>query len=1319
VSPSLGTISSTGLYTAPASLPTEQPVIVTATSVADPTKIGSVTVTLLPGVTGGAGTTDLSLLASSLCRHPHVGPTVSAGGDRDAHISCTGSTCTPISVGVQGAALTYTLVPGFALDYSWSLLSGPAPVQFSSPNSTSSNVTINAPGNYTLQFSVSDGLSTGSAVMHIFSSSYANGNGQVYLTPAVNGPNAVNTPVTLQATWRHSDFGPVVAGGTIIVTVTGANPQTATIVTDGNGNATFTYTGLNPGTDTILAVGQAGNLNGNVPADAVTVTWAGETPKLTSSPVTGQFFPADGSGTFNITPSTTPAFTQVFPGINFDPAAGTVPGNTSGVTNQTRPLTNIVTDRTGNYAGAIVAQGDAYQAGVGSLYNFGAVFTGTLSVPSAGQVTFTITSDDAFIFGIGNAATRISGPQTNTPATTPFKTYAVIGGVNQRSAPTPNTITVNFPAAGAYPYELDYAKGGDNKMTLTMTASGSPIPAPVLLTLTPASAPSITAGQVELLTLTATDTSGVVLTYLPVTVSVTGVNAQTRLLTTNGVGQVDFAYVGEQYLTGNDTVQAAARVNGSDIYSNAVVITWNNGTNAAPVVSAGTPQTVILPAPAILSGSATDDGLPANTLTMTWTKVSGPGTVTFDNANQANTSASFSAAGSYVLQLSATDGTLTTNSTVAISAVNNPNWSSGWLASPLDKAPISVPTPVTLIPGITLISGTLTYWPVNSPQSPVTLNASTTGTGQIATFDPTLLNNGNYFIVLSATNSVGGTMTSQVYVTVIGDYKPGRVTATVTDLKVPATGLPITISRTYDSLTRSSSMDFGYGWKLGIQVQMDVSPTADVTFTVNGQRRTFYFTPPLSILGWYTPLYTAESGFYGTLTTTSDNCSGVLQHIGNVWQCGISNGGAAYQPTAYTYTDAYGRVYTVGSDGNLQSVKDLNNNTLTVTPTGITSSTGLNVPFVRDTQGRITRITDPLGNAYNYAYDANGNLSTLTLPPAPPTVLGPVTYTYDSAHLLTSEKDPRGNTGTTNYYPNGTLQSVTDPAGQTTSYVYNTATNTTAVTNPDGGIATTIADSYGNPLSATDGIGRTTVYAYDANHNKLTEQNPNHETTTYTYDGSGFLTSKKDNLGNTWAYLNNTVGGPTSVTDPNQLITNLAYDSNFNVSTMTDTIGQLAAFTYTAQGLPQTTTDANARTSSLSYDQYGNRTSVQDPMNRTTTNIYDTQGRLTSQTDPRLNKTHWAYDPFGRKTSMTDPSLKITTFGYDANGNKITETDPLHHTTTYTYDGVNRMTGVQYADGTSKTMTYDFRGNQLTEIDQLERMTKWVYDLAGQLTSVT
>jgi hypothetical protein len=41
VSPNLGTVSSNGLYTAPASVATQQTMRVIATSVADPTKSGS------------------------------------------------------------------------------------------------------------------------------------------------------------------------------------------------------------------------------------------------------------------------------------------------------------------------------------------------------------------------------------------------------------------------------------------------------------------------------------------------------------------------------------------------------------------------------------------------------------------------------------------------------------------------------------------------------------------------------------------------------------------------------------------------------------------------------------------------------------------------------------------------------------------------------------------------------------------------------------------------------------------------------------------------------------------------------------------------------------------------------------------------------------------------------------------------------------------------------------------------------------------------------------------------------------------------------
>src|SRR5207249_165968 len=78
--------------------------------------------------------------------------------------------------------------------------------------------------------------------------------------------------------------------------------------------------------------------------------------------------------------------------------------------------------------------------------------------------------------------------------------------------------------------------------------------------------------------------------------------------------------------------------------------------NQPPTVNAGAAQTITLPSSATLNGTAADDGLPAgSTLTTTWSKVSGPGTVTFGNANALSSTASFSAAGTYSLRLTASD----------------------------------------------------------------------------------------------------------------------------------------------------------------------------------------------------------------------------------------------------------------------------------------------------------------------------------------------------------------------------------------------------------------------------------------------------------------------------------------------------------------------------------------------------------------------------------------------------------------------------------------------------------------------------------------
>jgi hypothetical protein len=87
------------------------------------------------------------------------------------------------------------------------------------------------------------------------------------------------------------------------------------------------------------------------------------------------------------------------------------------------------------------------------------------------------------------------------------------------------------------------------------------------------------------------------------------------------------------------------------------------GNNRVPLVHAGSEQTATLPDNANdvtlnLDGTVSDDGLPdpSFAVTITWNKVSGPGTVSFGDASAADTTATFDTDGTYLLRLTADDG---------------------------------------------------------------------------------------------------------------------------------------------------------------------------------------------------------------------------------------------------------------------------------------------------------------------------------------------------------------------------------------------------------------------------------------------------------------------------------------------------------------------------------------------------------------------------------------------------------------------------------------------------------------------------------------
>ncbi len=102
--------------------------------------------------------------------------------------------------------------------------------------------------------------------------------------------------------------------------------------------------------------------------------------------------------------------------------------------------------------------------------------------------------------------------------------------------------------------------------------------------------------------------------------------------------------------------------------ANYAIYATNSPPNLAPIVNAGTDQTAISGATVTLNGTVTDDGVPlaAGTVTQTWSKVSGPGTVTFANPASAATTSTFSATGTYVLRLTARDALATATDEVTI-----------------------------------------------------------------------------------------------------------------------------------------------------------------------------------------------------------------------------------------------------------------------------------------------------------------------------------------------------------------------------------------------------------------------------------------------------------------------------------------------------------------------------------------------------------------------------------------------------------------------------------------------------------------------------
>jgi len=93
--------------------------------------------------------------------------------------------------------------------------------------------------------------------------------------------------------------------------------------------------------------------------------------------------------------------------------------------------------------------------------------------------------------------------------------------------------------------------------------------------------------------------------------------------------------------------------------------------NLAPIATAGKDRSIEVGKPLALAGSVRDDGRPQppGSVSGTWLRVSGPGTVSFGDPQSPQTSATFSETGTYTLRLIANDSVLTGSDDMVVTVV--------------------------------------------------------------------------------------------------------------------------------------------------------------------------------------------------------------------------------------------------------------------------------------------------------------------------------------------------------------------------------------------------------------------------------------------------------------------------------------------------------------------------------------------------------------------------------------------------------------------------------------------------------------------------
>ncbi len=674
------------------------------------------------------------------------------------------------------------------------------------------------------------------------------------------------------------------------------------------------------------------------------------------------------------------------------------------------------------------------------------------------------------------------------------------------------------------------------------------------------------------------------------------------------------------------------------------------------------------------------------------------------------------------------------------------------LTAPADDAVVSAPTTVTgSVQDSDLAGWKLYLIDRNGSAAQQLASGDTELSGALGQLDPTRLLNGQYVVVLEAWDRAGHQSKAFSSIVIEGEMKLGHFSLSFEDVSIPLMGLPITVTRTYDTRRSHERLDFGYGWSVDYQnVRVHESRTVGLGWSLNEYRQGFFsnwcvqpqgdpivtvalpdgklekfrakampecqfLVPNIDVQIAFEPLPGTTSKLEQTSLGSVRLAGGQLIDLGDI--------GPA-DPDDYALTTKEGIRYDVRQGVGIRRVTDLDGNTLTYTRDGILHSSGVGVQFIRDSAGRIATIRLPDGNFLDYTYDMAGDLSASVDQNGNVSTYGYVQGRWP--HYLQDIVDPRGvRAARTEYDENGRMVAHVDAEGHRIEYTVDIEGRTQLVKDRLGHTTTRVFDENGRVTQEINPLGEVTKRSYDAFGNELTRENGEGEVWKYEYDAAGNKTKETNPLNQVTRWTYDSRGQVLTQTDASGLVTaNNVYNTrNGQLTSTTDAMGRSTAFGYATNGTLTEFRQADGSALGYAYDSRGNKTRETDANGASTAYTYDEGGRVLTETRQRTAAdgslrtlvTRHAYDAKGNRISTTDPMGYVTGVEYNAIGKQAARIDANGKRTETDYDASGNRVEVRHPDGTRERWSYDAENRLVTTVDRGGRTTTMVYDAAGRL----